>query len=481
MKQKVLRNTSAYMLAGLIPYAVNFFMLPVYTRFLTPDDYGALALLNTFSAFLLTFLSLQMGNSFVRFYYDMEDSELPAFVSTVLYASVALNLLMLAPFLVFGGAVTRFLFPTSSIPFHPYVVFAIGGAFFSALVMNFNMLLRVQERGTAVLVLAGVNAAGNTLLQVWFVVVLGWGAPGVLAAIALNSAVILAAQLWMLRSCLSATCRLALLGRAISYSWPLIPQALSSVLLVYTDKLILGYFVPLAQIGLYNIGQRFAAVLELLVRSFKDANAPMFMRGSLTDRAGTVELYRRLITRWAALMTVAYLGIAFFSREVIMLLTTPAYHGAQVFVPALAGAFLFRGLYFFCVNALLFEKRTLAIVWITLAAGALNVAGNWLAIPRFGAIGAAYVTLLAHGVTFALAFWAIRKVYPLRFEWLKLGEIFGLAALCVVAMGRWAPDGLVAGLAMKALVLFAYAAYVLARHIGNPLHGGWRFGPGERK
>lgn len=81
-KAKVLKNTGAYTLVGIIPYLTSFIMLPIYTRYMSPEDYGILALVSAFQAILATVVFLQLNAALPRYYFEYSGNELKVFFST---------------------------------------------------------------------------------------------------------------------------------------------------------------------------------------------------------------------------------------------------------------------------------------------------------------------------------------------------------------------------------------------------------------
>jgi len=430
MKTKLIKNTAVYTFAGMIPFIVSFLMLPIYTRFMSPDDYGVLGLLNSLSAFLLVFMGLQLANSLFRFYFEYDLAGVKRYFSTVVYTSILTNVVFITLFHIFGKGILHLMFPEAEITYIPYILLIMITAFFTSLSICASLLLKVQEKARAVLIAALVHVILGVGLNLFFVVHKGMGAVGVLTSSAINSLCHAAFLCWMVRSYFVAKFDFSMLKSAFSFSVPLIANALSGVLFIHTDKWVLGYSVPIAQIGLYNIAQRISAFMQVTVKSFKDSYTPSFMSDSVKDKALAGEKYGRMITKWAVGISILALGLALFSEELIKLMTPPNYHAAYRFVPPLVAAYIFGGLYFFCSNIFLFEKKTAAIPLITFAAGAFNIGSNIILIPLFGALTAAYTTLVAYALTFVLALLFSRRHYRLDFDWMALAQIFG-AALAV--------------------------------------------------
>lgn len=421
------------MAAGLAPNVVNLFLLPVYTRFIAPGDYGLVALVITATTFIGAFMGLQLTNSIHRLYFDYEGAERKAYCSTMILSIAAINAAILVGLHLAGPWLARVLFPKVDLPYRPLLLLGFLFMFFQNLVNYGNAMLRVQERGRALLVSALIHTAASAGLGLFLVVGRGLGAAGLLAAMAGSSAVHALAHGWLVRSQIAFSFRPAMFARAAAYSIPIIPHSLGGILFMYSGKYVASFFVAVASIGLYEFADKLAMVFKLLVQSFHHAISPTFMRESKTDRPAAAARFGGIITRWAAVVAPVGLAMALLFKEGIVLILPANYHGCYPFVPVLLGAYILYGLYMFAADALLFEKKTHWIPAISLSAGLLNVGLNLALLPRFGMIAAAWTTLAAFAWMFAMSVALGRRIYPLPFDWGALGRIFGGMTVCLLA------------------------------------------------
>jgi O-antigen/teichoic acid export membrane protein len=70
MQVQFLQKAFVYILVGFLPVAANFFLAPVYTRFLAPEEYALIGTAILFQSFLTFFLSLSLDGAFSRLYFD---------------------------------------------------------------------------------------------------------------------------------------------------------------------------------------------------------------------------------------------------------------------------------------------------------------------------------------------------------------------------------------------------------------------------
>jgi O-antigen/teichoic acid export membrane protein len=455
-----MRNTVAYMAAGLIPNLVNLFILPVYTRFVDPGEYGLVALVVTTTTFLGAFMGLQLTNSIHRLYFDYEGEERRVYCSTMILSILLVNVLLLLPLHLAGPWLARTLFPKIDLPYRPLLLLGFLFMFFQNLVNYGNAMLRVQERGRALLGSALIHTAASVGLGLYLVVGRGLGAAGLLAGMAGASAVHALTHGWLVRAQISLSFRASMFRQAAVYSIPIIPHSLGGILFMYTGKYVASHFVSVASIGLYEFADKLAMVFKLLEQSFHHAIGPTFMRESKADRAAARERFAGIVTRWAALYSLLFLAMALLFKEAIVLVLAPAYRDCYAFVPVLMTGYLFQGLYGFAANALLFEKKTHWIPAISLTAGLLSVGLNLVLLPRIGMIAVAWTTLAAFAVTFVMAVVFGRRVYPLRFEWAMLGRIFGGALACLLVGMQIDTSSLPLDVLAKLVLVAAFAGWI---------------------
>ncbi|MEM7391339.1 MAG: oligosaccharide flippase family protein [Verrucomicrobiota bacterium] len=461
MNRKLLRNTTAYMIAGMLPFAVNFFMLPVYTRYMEPADYGILSVMTTVSSLLTGVVGFQMGSSFTRLYFDFEPAERPRLFSSVVFALLGLNVLLLLPMHLAGPAVTRAIFPVADFTYNPYVLLVLITVFFGSLSVAGASMLRVQEKGRTMMRISIITTLAGVVFGVYFVVIRKMGAHGALLAgtfsAGLNAIYLCLAN----RALFTFAFDLSIIKQSLAYSLPIIPHTLGAAVFMYADKYILTYFATLAAIGLYGVADKISMILNVMVNAFKDAYIPNFMKQAKEDRAHAVASCREVMLIWTVMTSLAFLGISLFSREVLIILTPEKYHDAWIYIPILSGAYIFKGLYGFAVMTILYEKKTILIPLCTFAGGIFNVVFNILLIPIWGVVAAAWTTIGAHALTWIVAIGFSRRYFPLSYQWGRMTLLISLAVGIYFLLDAWAPPSLWLGLAVKGAGFLAAALVFL--------------------
>ncbi len=461
MKSRVVKNTTAYTLLRMLSYVPNIVLLPIYTRFMSPAEYGIVALVNAFGALLEPFIACKLSSAIPRYYFEYKGQELKNYFSTILFAVTIISAGLSGLVILAGSSLTNLIFPSAEIPFFPFFIITLGTLMVREISLVAERLLMTQEKGGALLKRYMLGAPAAIVFGLWFVAVNRWGPAGALGATACTSVLMAAFTLWMVRDHLTLSWRTELFLPSLKYSVPLIPFALGGYLFMFSDRLILEKFVPLAAVGLYNIADKLAIVLKHIVHSVNNALLPNYMRmASDKGPAEAAARFRPIITNCTVLFCILFIVMSLYCEEVIYLITPPSYHNAYRLIPILLCAYLLRGLYCFAIQPLLFAKKTRYLPLITLTAGIVNVLLNIIMIPIIGTYGAAWTTVLSFGLIFILAQRSSVHFSPMSFDWKTLAAltapVFAGSAIIFALTGSPYPLRLL----MKIVVTLAYAGYL---------------------
>jgi len=418
MEQKqVFRNSFCYMIASFTPVAVNLVVLPVFTRYLSPQDYGVLALTQSFATFLPVILSLQIHSSIGRFYFDYTGRDQRVLVSTLGIALLFVCSVMLGMTFVFLNQILSYVFP--KIPVSTYVLFKLTlfTVFFNTITGNFlKILLMVRERAKLFMVLALSLFFIGLTINIIEVVVLKKGAYGVVEATLILSVLSFIVYFF-------ANCRLfvldfkpAMLKGPIKYSLPIIPHAVAGVVFMYSDRIILEKYVLLSAIGLYSLADRIAVLFKTFVNQIHFAFMPHFNKTASFNKEQAAEdaRYMARIIVFAVSLLIALLAL--FAVEIVYYLLDARYFQVWVIIPILASSYMFRSLYCFVSCGLFFEKKTGRIAVITVTAASLNIFINLAFIPKYGMIVAVFSTLASFAVTYLMAVVMSMRTFYIRLD-----------------------------------------------------------------
>jgi O-antigen/teichoic acid export membrane protein len=453
------RHSAIYGLGSLVSRFIAVLLLPVYTRFLTPADYGLIETLIALSAILTVLLAAGVKSAFFRFYFDEADhAGHLRVIRTSFWFTMAMATAGLVAGLVLADPISQFLFGTSS---HADLVrAAFVGLWANVNYEQLTSLFRVEQRSVAYLIATLINlglTVGATLL-----LVVAWDA-GPIGVIIGNFTGTLLVYLGLLayrREQLGLEWDRELLREMNRFGMPLVPSALFLWTLNFSDRFFLVKLSGPREVGLYSIGVRMASAIILFLAAFRTA-WPAFAYSIEDDREAKraysfVLTYIVVITSWMAL------GLGVLAPWLVRLLTTPSFYSAERVVAPLAFAAAAFGAYIVVVIGIGRARKTRSNWVITGAACVLNVALNLLLIPPYGMIGAAIATIGAYATLFVGMAWRAQRIYPVPYQWRRVATAAGVA-IALTVVGRVTDPPLAAAIVVVAvypLVLLPLGFYL---------------------
>lgn len=457
-QHRLVTTASVYVSGYVLQKAASFLLIPVWARFLTPQDYGITGTLLAYGGVLATVLGLGLSGAVVRHYYDhaADRTQLGRYITSVILFQVAMPGLVVVALDIWGPTLWA-RFTANTIPFHPYVRVMLWATYVDLLSQIPVALYQAQQRATQFMSVQYSRFLLGVATSVLFVIALQLGAYGVLLSqlvagtLVSGTVLYLAGRTWFTRHVSWGYVR-----SALGYGLPLVPHALASWVLQAADRLILERFVSLTELGLYNFGYTLGMGMQFLVIGINQAWTPHYFRQMQADPEAEGKVVR-VASIYVALVGGACLAGVLFAGEIIYLLMPGSYLGAAPYVPPVLTGYLLLGFYYFASAPLFYFKKTRVIPMLTGTAAAVNVAGNLLLVPRLGAIASAWITMITYGLLFLLAFRAGRRYQRIAYPLVRYALLTGLILIATVAA---TPLGIFAmpGIALKAALVILYAA-----------------------
>jgi O-antigen/teichoic acid export membrane protein len=416
------KNALIYGLGGLLNRFISFLLLPLFTAYLTPADYGISSMLSLVAFFVTPIFSLGLGAAMAPCYFEGNNLARKASTVWTVFTLLATS----ASVLAFGGVVfarliSELAFQTPE--YHYLVTLFLGSTSLSLLALPFILYLQFEERVKLFVTLTAATTLVTIGLNVLMVVVFGRGIQGLiesgLIAQVITLAVLLAPALSKVKFQLSLPVSKELLRVGI----PMIPSFAFLFVMQASDRYTLQWFKGLETVGVYTVGYNFGMVMNLFVLAFQNAWLPYFM--SFSDKQGEArELFGRITTYY--IFGFGTLTLFFFiaAKPIVMLMTQPAFHEAYKVIGLSASAQFFIGIYNMLLPGMYFAKEVHYQALIQSFAAVVTVAISLLLIPPFGLLGAAIALALGYLSMAAFTYlWNLkrRQVYlNVHYEWKRI-------------------------------------------------------------
>lgn len=449
-------SSAVYGVGTILLRALNFLLLPLYTQYLAPSDYGVVTLAATVTSVLGIIYPLGLHGAVTRFYFTTDDAhERRRLMGTFWLAMIGVSLVLAVLLDHTAGPALARLFP--DVPFSPFLRIGIWTAFFNVFSLVPLAVMQAEERPApyvAASVVSALLGAAGTLIGVVF---LRLGATGYLLGVLAGSAA--AAIMFVALTLRSIAFRPAWGGLAagLAFALPLIPHGLASWVLDLSDRVLLGHYVATADVGRYALAVQFGAILGIVGTALNNAWVPFVYRRHAEGETGR-DSFGSLSTAFAAVVTFGGVALALLGGDAIRLVTAAGYHPAAALVPWLVGGYWFAALYYLPCAFLFVSGRTGWVSLVTLISGAVNVGANLFLMPRYGVAAAAWTTFGSYGLMAVLAWIAGQRAYPVRYAYGSLAMLGALGVAAVAAGLVLAPAGRFAAVALHLAIVAVFGA-----------------------
>jgi O-antigen/teichoic acid export membrane protein len=461
--KRLLAGGAAYQAAAVLAAALAVLTLPLYTRSLSPADYGYAETLLTSIILASILLRLGIGEAFVRFWFDDEDSarRLRLARTTTAVVGLSTTAATLAG-LAAAGPLSRALLGTDDATLMACGLLGLWA--FTNLEVAYA-LLRVEERRGTYAAASAVNVVLTVVLTVLLVVVLDWGARGyVLGNYAASTAVLLG--LWWREREKLAVRPVMPLGPLLRFGAPTIPAEATVFTLNVIDRAYLLRAESPAAAGLYAVAVKLATAVIVVVRGFQAAWPPLAY--SVRDDAQAGRLYALVTTAYVAVTGLSVAAITLLGRWLVRLLAAPDYYAAHRALPWLALGWALYGLNLVFVTIAGRAKVTTRNFPAAAAGVLVNVVVLVALIPPLGIAGAGIALAAAYLVMLALIHVLTRRLFVVPFEWGRLGLLVGVLTGVTVGGELLLPDHGAAGLLSRAAALALIPAVLWAAGFVRP-------------
>lgn len=457
------RSAAVYGLGSLFKRALAFVLLPVFTRWLAPGDFGDFALLNACLNVLRPVLCLGLAQSLIwslTFRRTDERTTVASALGFIVTASVAMSavLLALAPWIcgrVSGGVLDPRLFRL--------VVLNAAAESIENIALS---LWRSRDQAGRFTLVSSLGLILGAALNVWFLVGLHRGVGGLIEAGLITTCVQAILGLLLIRTSLVPVFSWNLVRDMLRYGLPLVPVQIAVISLNVSDRYVLSHYASSFEVGIYALGYNIGMVINLVVQATQLAWAPqMFKIAKEKDADVTLG---RLVTGFLIVISFGGLALSVLGNDLIRIMAAPAYEPAGRVVPIVVLSYILGGIaYVTSVGMSTLNRNSYGAI-ISIAAAVLNLALNFALIPRFGMMGAAWATLISYAAMSAAYIAVNQRLWPIRYQLLRILRIAALWFLLLAAAMQIDHLAIFPRLAGKTALLLAYPLLIIALRAIRP-------------
>ena len=420
--KKIIKESSIYTFTNLINSAAGFLILPILTRYLTPEDYGIVTTFQIIRSFGVLFVGMGTIDAIIRAFYEKEkdNSKFNDYMSNAIIVIVSLFICITILIFTFSRVIEKFFpFPAIWLLLVPIVSIASVLA---------NIVLKLWIVKHKAVQYAAFNISQTffeILLSVIFVILFGLAWKGRLLGIAITESVVLLMGILLIgrehsfkRSVNSIN--YDSMKKILNYGIPVFFHSLGFWAIGSTDRFFLNKMVGLSATGIYSTGCSLSSIIGFLAGSFGMAWTPVFYEKlSNPTYENKVKIVKFTYLYYLGFSLLGIL-IILLSPYLVRIMLGKSFYGSIQFISWLVPGYVFFAMYRMVCGYIFYSKKTYIMMRITLSSAVVNLILNYVLIKINGAVGAAQAVFFTYMVSFFLTWWFGQKLFPMPwFSFLK--------------------------------------------------------------
>jgi len=453
----MVRHTLVYGSGYVATAALSLILLPVYTHYLSPSEFGLLALMLVLYGVGKQIYDLGFTNSVARFFFDSVGGDLRRMRTTSLAFLAAYGGLLTAGLMIFAGDFARLF---SGTPRNADLVRIVAVTMYAeALAIVPLTLIRMQERSGLFVLITIVRLIAAVGLSIVFITAWRWEVHGALLANAIPAVGVAIALLFRHPGRLLGRFSWDLLRKMLVFGLPFFPVLLAGWVIDASDRLVLEAFRNRDEVGFYSLAYRYGQVMQIAVAAFAMGWAPLRYR--IYERLDAKQLYCRITHYYVVIASLLGVTLSVFAHAIVAVISPASYAPAGRVAPIIVLAYVMQGLYFLMATGMGVTKKTAPMAWVAGLGAAVNIALNLLVVPRWGMTGAACTTVGSYVIMVAGTWMYSQRVYSIPYDWQSVAKVFSTAITVVGVTVAVSPADVVAASLCGIVAVLAFCTLLM--------------------
>lgn len=422
---KVLKASLWYTISNFLLKGIGIITTPIFSRLLTQDEYGILNNFNAWLAIITIVGSLSLSSSLVRARFDYK-YDLNSFIKSNLFCGTLATVCL---FFIFALNLSYW-----------EELFVLDKKYFVIMCLTimvspaYDMFIQVEQfrykykMVTALSTFVALSTIGLSFVLIWlfednlFARIIGGQLPVIMIGICLYAYFIIKGKGF----------KFVYLKYSIPMCLPYMVHLLSGTLLNSSDRTMITNMCGPSENALYSMAYNIALIVSVLWNSMNTVFSPW-----LGEKLNHCEYIK--IRKYSSLYLMVFLfvvfGIMLVAPEVLFILGGEKYIKAEHVIPPVMVGYTYLFMYSLYVNIEQFEKKTMGMALCTIMCALINIGLNWIFIPMYGYIAAAYTTLVGYAVMLISHYFIVKKMgmaccYDNRFILFSSILAFVMGLLC---------------------------------------------------
>ena len=445
--KKLAGQTVIYGLSSVVGRLLNYLLVPLYTRYFLPSEYGVVTELYAYVAFLVVILTYGIETAFFR--YSQKVPNKKSVYSTALISLLITSCIFVSIIYFNASPISNWL----QYPEFPEYIrwFAIIIGLDAVSAISFAKL-REQNKASRFALLRLLNIFINIGLNLFFIIYCPYALEKGLSSVQFVNSVyssdIGVGYIFIANLIASVVTFLMLLPEMIKSVWifdkslwkqmmiyglPLLIAGLAGMTNETIDRILLKHLLPSnvnssSELGLYGAFYKLSILMILFIQTFRFAAEPFFFAQEKEKNARKV--YADVMKYFVIITSFIFLSVSLF-YDFIILFLGENYHDPRGFkvVSILLAANLFLGIYYNLSIWYKLSEKTKYGAYLSMFGAVITLCLNFILIPKIGFVGSAWATLICYVSMTVASYYLGRKHYKIPYPLKRISFYLGLVAV----------------------------------------------------
>ncbi len=430
---QLFKHGAVYGFGSILQSLLGFILIPLYTKELTPDVYGAWALITLCGTLTGVVFYLGISSSVARSYYDYpEGPERKSAVSTALALTASGAIAQIVFGWLFADRLALLILDNTDYAMHLKI--SLTGTAFGFINQLFYVLLRLERRSVLVISLNLFSLIVGVSIIVYFLLVLRIGLLAPVLGEAINQVFSFFLLSWTCRHWIGSKLSRREVGLQFAFGIPMMISGLLYYLNLFGDRFWLKKYCDLTDVGCYAFAARIGMLIQVIfILPFHQIWTPV--RLEMQYMAGAVGFFGKMLSYYLLVGMLLTLALTLFSPELVNLLAqNPSYLVAAKVVPLVVSANLIYGMVGILDSGIIFQRKAYLTATVSLVALLVSTMSNMILVPRLGFMGSG-ISLMLSMAAFSVGIGAFsHQMFPIFVEWKRLVLGVGIF-LCGLFLG----------------------------------------------
>jgi O-antigen/teichoic acid export membrane protein len=379
-----------FALLGFLRPAIQIFLLPFYLIYLTPEDYGLLAMVSVFTSIICVLATLRLDAAVRTFYFDYNDDmdKLWKYLSQTFSLIIIVGSCIYLVLLILGPSLFKLIFESDEITFYPYGILSISAGFLTTFSTVYFIYLKNEVRLKEYFMYSIGMILATILFQLIFVVYFELGVVGILYGHIIAAALIFTTL--SLRNMKLYTSKFSkeMIFPSLKFTIPLLPFAFLYRFELQLDKLMIERFLGLERVGQYAILMGIVGMIGILMMAMNNAMRPFLYRSLKAPEGNTTEQVNSFLQFYLFIGVLGLSGIILVGSNLELFTDNEKYLAIQPYfiLAAIASIPLIIVRYFTLI--FIYYKKSKDLTLVTIVKTLIMFLLMFLLIPKYEINGA---------------------------------------------------------------------------------------------